>query len=228
MSLIDPNQAFWLPVRYWADLTTLIPSLMSIGQPSSRARPGLSWYTIHKLIKDVTYLLTLSILVFTMIVPGQALAYSQYTQLGHQQLLFVRDPSLVDRAIVGIEAFPKEHTFATLFNNPSLRTTLMPPNLEPGTALRVLATAYSSTVDQTDADPFTTASGTRVKSGTMAANFLPFGTKVRIGSQIYTVQDRMNARYNGSYVVDLWQPSRQAANQFGVRVLEMEIITVPN
>lgn len=198
-----------------------------MSKPQVQTRPGL-WRTINKLIRDVTYLLPLSSLVFTMIVPGQALAYSQYTELGHQQLQFARDPSLADRAIVGIEAFPKERTFAALFNNPSLHITLMPPNLQPGTALRVLATAYSSTPGQTDGDPFTTASGDRVKSGTMAANFLPFGTKVRIGSQIYTVQDRMNSRYNGSYVVDLWQPSRQAAIQFGVRVLEIEIVTLPN
>jgi 3D (Asp-Asp-Asp) domain-containing protein len=90
-----------------------------------------------------------------------------------------------------------------------------------------MATAYSSTVDQTDGDPFTTASGTHVHPGTLATNFLPFGTKVRIGSTIYTVEDRMNSRYNGRYIVDLWFSTRAEARQFGVRVVEMEIVALP-
>ena len=43
----------------------------------------------------------------------------------------------------------------------------------------VVVTAYSSTVWQTDDTPFITASGTTVRDGIVAANFLPMGTKVR-------------------------------------------------
>ena len=95
-----------------------------------------------------------------------------------------------------------------------------------GTRMAVPMTAYSSTPDQTDSTPFTTASGTHVHWGTVAANFLPFGTKIKIpsmyGDQIFIVEDRMNKRY--WHKVDIWMPGRQEALQFGVRTLEIEIL----
>ena len=93
--------------------------------------------------------------------------------------------------------------------------------------LWMVVTAYSSTPDQTDSDPFTTASGTKVRHGIIAHNGLPFGTKVRFpdafGDQVFVVQDRMNARY-GSRMADLWMPSRQEAKQWGVRRVRMEVL----
>ena len=67
----------------------------------------------------------------------------------------------------------------------------------------VVATAYNSLVGQTDDSPWTTASGTRCRSGVIASNHLPIGTKVMIegfGDKIFTVEDRMTTeRYiNGS------------------------------
>src|ERR1035437_4024557 len=41
--------------------------------------------------------------------------------------------------------------------------------------IKVIATAYSSTADQTDDTPFLTASGKNVKDGIIASNLLPFG-----------------------------------------------------
>jgi len=88
----------------------------------------------------------------------------------------------------------------------------------------VLVTAYSSTVDQTDSTPFITASGTHVHDGTIAANFLKFGTKVKFpslyGDKIFTVEDRMKSNYK----VDIWFPTRQEAKNFGVKRVEMEIL----
>ena len=88
----------------------------------------------------------------------------------------------------------------------------------------ILATAYSSTVDQCDNTPFTTASGTRVHDGTIAANFLRFGTKVKFpalfGSKIFTVEDRMKSNYK----VDIWFPTREEALQFGAKRTMMEIV----
>jgi 3D (Asp-Asp-Asp) domain-containing protein len=82
----------------------------------------------------------------------------------------------------------------------------------------VTVTAYSSTSDQTDEDPFTTASNRRVRWGYVAANFLPFGTNIMIpelfGDEVFEVQDRMNRRY--SERVDIWFPSRSHAAVFGV------------
>lgn len=91
--------------------------------------------------------------------------------------------------------------------------------------MRVLATAYNSDVWQTDSTPFTTASGTTVRHGVIAANFLPIGTKVKIpkyfGDQIFVVEDRMNKRY--WHRVDIWMESRDEAKEFGVRNVEIEI-----
>ncbi len=90
----------------------------------------------------------------------------------------------------------------------------------------VWATAYSSTPDQTDATPFTTANGKHVYDGLIAANFLPFGTKVRFpeifGEKIFTVNDRMNRRYN--YRIDVWMTSRDQALRFGVQKMQYEVL----
>lgn len=98
--------------------------------------------------------------------------------------------------------------------------------VHPGTIMRILVTGYSSTVDQTDDTPFTTASGTRVHDGTVAMNFLPFGTKVRFpdewGSKIFIVEDRHHPRLSDR--ADVWFPTRRAAIEFGVRVLRMKIV----
>lgn len=113
-------------------------------------------------------------------------------------------------------------------------TTLVAPTM-PDTPLanrfrivprrRVLVTAYSSTLDQTDASPFITARGTLVRDGIIAANFLPFGTKVRLPKiwphKIFTVEDRMHARFSDR--VDIWFATREEALAFGLKITELEI-----
>ena len=88
----------------------------------------------------------------------------------------------------------------------------------------VLVTAYSSTVDQCDSTPFITANGTHVHDGTIAANFLKFGTKVKFpslyGDKIFIVEDRMKSNYK----VDIWFPTRQEAKNFGAKRVEIEIL----
>lgn len=96
--------------------------------------------------------------------------------------------------------------------------------------LSVLATAYSSTVAQTDDDPCTTANGYNVckanKENVVAANFLPFGTKVRFpevyGDKIFTVQDRMNRRF--SKRIDFWMKTTGKARQFGVKQVKVQVV----
>ncbi len=92
----------------------------------------------------------------------------------------------------------------------------------------IRATAYSSTVDQTDDTPFITASGTRVRDGIIAANFLPFGTVVRIpeiyGDKTFVVEDRMHQRY--WYNIDIWFPERQSAKEFGAQKVIIEVVAV--
>lgn len=82
----------------------------------------------------------------------------------------------------------------------------------------VWITAYSSTPEQTDDTPFVTASGTKVRNGVIASNFLEFGTKVQIpeifGDRMFVVEDRMHPRK--SNFVDVWMPSKEDALKFGI------------
>lgn len=88
-------------------------------------------------------------------------------------------------------------------------------------------TAYNSEPGQTDSTPFTTADGSTVRDGILAANFLPFGTKVRIpslfGNRIFEVHDRMNPRYN--LRADVWMANKSDARKFGLkRNVKIEVI----
>ena len=95
---------------------------------------------------------------------------------------------------------------------------------------RLTITAYSSTADQTDSSPCITANGFNLcehdQEDVIAANFLPFGTKIRLpelfGDRVFTVQDRMHARY--SYRADIWMKTRLAAVKFGARYTTIEVL----
>jgi 3D (Asp-Asp-Asp) domain-containing protein len=156
--------------------------------------------------------------------PAHALAFNNDLEQSHLKLIFTLDPALEGIAVVGIEEYPKPKTFARVLKDDSLDVRA---SLIAGSKVRVLSLAYSSTLDQTDANPYITANGARVGPGTMAANFLPLGTSVRIGNMIYVINDRMNERFNNKYVVDIWKPTRQEAINHGARILEMEIVSLP-
>ncbi len=124
----------------------------------------------------------------------------------------------------------------------------------PVRTLRVIATAYSSDPGQTDDSPCNPAMWSYnlcehyLKYGiedTIAANFLPLGTRIRFpdiyGEKVFTVRDRMNARYNydvlGYYRVDFYKAAaaengemdapaaRQKALDFGLkRNLKLEVL----
>jgi len=97
---------------------------------------------------------------------------------------------------------------------------------ENETIIKVEMTGYSSTPDQTDDTPFITASGKHVHDGTIAANFLKFGTKIKIpelfGDKVFVVEDRMARRY--FHRVDIWFPDRSMALKFGKREAEIVIV----
>ena len=90
----------------------------------------------------------------------------------------------------------------------------------------VLVTAYSSTPDQTDSTPFITASGSYVRDGIVACNFLSFGTYVRFpdmyGDKIFVVEDRMALK--NSHKIDIWFNTRWEAIQFGARYIKVEVL----
>ncbi len=103
------------------------------------------------------------------------------------------------------------------------------PFMDPRTAstMKVMITAYSSTVEQTDDTPFIAASGKTVEDGIVANNLLPFGAQIRIpevfGDKIFTVEDRMNQR-KGYYHVDIWFPEYEQAKDFGTKISRIEIL----
>lgn len=99
-------------------------------------------------------------------------------------------------------------------SEPAVRTMVVP------------TTAYTSDPGETDASPFTTADGSRVRDGIIAANFLKHGTRVRIpeyfGDKVFEVHDRMNARYDQR--VDIWMVKKSDAYAWGVRRVKIEIL----
>jgi len=100
------------------------------------------------------------------------------------------------------------------------------PQPEAKKSMSITVTAYSSTPDQCSGDPFITASGTRVRDGIIAANFLPIGTKVRFpekfGNKIFVVEDRMSQRY--WHHADIWIETKEQAKEWGVKHITIEIL----
>ncbi len=93
-------------------------------------------------------------------------------------------------------------------------------------SVKARITAYSSRVEETDDTPHITASGTNVRPGVVAANWLPFGTRVKIpelfGQKVFVVEDRMHKR-NGDKL-DVWFPSTEEALRFGTQVARIEVL----
>jgi len=110
------------------------------------------------------------------------------------------------------------------------------------------ATAYTSSVRETDSTPFVTATGMRARLGVLAVSpdllkVLPYGTKVRLkdlGSvygrgrgqfdylfrdRIFVVADVMHPRMREK--VDVWLPDRATALRFGRRVVSLEVVEYP-
>jgi 3D (Asp-Asp-Asp) domain-containing protein len=79
-------------------------------------------------------------------------------------------------------------------------------------------TGYSSSYDETDNDPWTTAYNTPVRDGIAASNILPFGTKIKIpeifGNKVFVIEDKMNPRYGEN--LDIWFPTKWEALNFGI------------
>ena len=123
-------------------------------------------------------------------------------------------PAPVEKTAVAVKKIAPKATKITTVNSQGRREVML------------VATSYSSTPDQTDSNPFITASGTHVHWGTVACNFLPFGTKVMFpdyfGNQIFTVEDRMAKRFSDR--ADIWFPSREAAHGFGRHTVRMVIL----
>lgn len=157
---------------------------------------------IYDVFQRSAQFVVLGSFVSIQILPAQALAYTDSIQ-PRAVLVFSNEDEVIDTPL-SISRLHKE-----------------------GSILGVTATAYSSTVAQTDGNPFITASGARVRDGIIATNFLPFGTTVLINGKQYVVEDRMNPRYNDSYHIDIWMQSTDEARTFGRKPLIVEIVQLP-
>ena len=122
---------------------------------------------------------------------------------------------------VGYEPLPVAQDTALLNQSPTET-----PQSAKNRFVKVVITAYSSRVGETDDTPFMTAAGTKVRPGVVAANWLPLGAKIRIpalfGDQVFLVEDRMHSRMNGK--VDVWFSSTDEALRFGTQVARVEIL----
>jgi 3D (Asp-Asp-Asp) domain-containing protein len=93
-----------------------------------------------------------------------------------------------------------------------------------------IITAYNSEIGQTDNSPCITANGFNLCQhnieDSVAANFLPFGAKIRIpelfGDKVFVVRDRMNSRHYNR--VDIWMADRNDAIKFGVKSAKIEVL----
>lgn len=94
------------------------------------------------------------------------------------------------------------------------------------TNLMVWVTAYTSAPEETDNTPFITASNELVRDGIVAANFLPFGTQIKIpslfGNKIFVVEDRM--KKDKDNYVDIWMSDLEKAKNFGVHRAKILIL----
>ncbi len=91
------------------------------------------------------------------------------------------------------------------------------------TRFPAVITAYSSSPDETDDDPFITASGRRVFDGLVACpRRYAFGTKFKINGRTYTCFDRLNQRFDDRF--DIWMVSKHEALRFGRRRLLVQVV----
>ncbi|PIS40303.1 MAG: hypothetical protein COT32_00490 [Candidatus Nealsonbacteria bacterium CG08_land_8_20_14_0_20_36_22] len=116
---------------------------------------------------------------------------------------------------------------ATIQGNSFLAVSNPTDPVIPPKKIKVVITAYSSTLWETDNTPFITASGSEVKEGIVANNLLPFGTEIRIpelyGDKVFVVEDRMNWK-KGYYHIDIWFPEHQQAKDFGATTTYIEVL----
>ena len=80
------------------------------------------------------------------------------------------------------------------------------------------------------------ASGRKATAGrTIALNWLPFGTKVKIDGNVYTVEDRGAESHFGTYYhrkgpkkkikhIDIFVDNHKKARQLGVKYLPVEVL----
>jgi 3D (Asp-Asp-Asp) domain-containing protein len=154
------------------------------------------------------------------------------------EILCFPAPALADDAVAVANAGAKNLALDNIDNNTTI--TINPPDIEnhlPANKNKItipygyhVITSYNSEVGQCDDSPCITANGFNVCEhgieDTVAANFLSFGTKIKIpdyfGDRVFIVRDRMNARYTDR--LDIWMINKSDAIQWGAKIAKIEII----
>lgn len=182
-----------------------------------------------------------------MLSPAKAVFYSSFHKGGGQRpedlLNMFKLPTIESKVValkilaivVSIQLFPTPivygdlnpatpytKAFETVINTTSLVAET--PFVKNTRRTPVTVTAYTATAQETDSTPCITASGLDIcahpDKNVVAANFLPFGTKVKIpelfGNRVFSVEDRMHARYNSEHRVDVLVRSRAEARTLGI------------
>jgi len=167
----------------------------------SRKKPETEFKSIRKFL--------ISVIILLAILLGLELVQICFQFKDLTKQVVQRSVYVVDSQPIDLDAYLREY-FVTK---------------NPEKTMYVTVTAYSSTKDQTDGDPYLTAVGTPVREGIVAANFLPIGTVVRFpdkfGDKLFVVEDRMHEKYG--LQVDIWLSNQEEAKKFGIQYLKMEI-----
>ena len=160
----------------------------------------------NKLVRN--FLISIVILLAILLILESVQIFFQFRGLTKQEVI-QRPVYIVESQPIDLDAYLREY-FTTK---------------TPKKTMYVTVTAYSSTKDQTDGDPYLTGLGTPVRDGIVAANFLPVGTVVRFPDKfvekIFVVEDRMHEKYG--LQVDIWMSNQEKAKKFGIQYLKMEI-----
>ncbi len=148
---------------------------------------------------------------------------------GINNLFSIEMPALTPQPTVKAKTKPtaKKASSKVVINSPGESQNLtIAEGEKPDKVMSVVFTAYNSVPGQTDSSPFIAATGKRVHDSMIAANKLPFGTRVvargLFGEKVFIVEDRMNSRY-GLGRMDVWMESVPDAREFGVQRAEVEI-----
>ncbi len=173
------------------------------------------------LLSLIATIVSLSLLAIVLYFEDEAYDTPEFEGFSHKEDLIIED----DYFLL-LSSSPT-------FHKPQVTASGVPVRV--GKTILAELSGYSSTPCQTNSQPFITASGKRVRDGIVAANFLDFGTEIRIpqiyGDKIFVVKDRMNFRYSPPYdhlphqgFIDIWFPNRTEALNFGRIQTKVEIL----
>lgn len=147
-------------------------------------------------------------------------------------LIFALSVNFIFFSLPVLASEAAENSEITVANEPVEAINITPQEPEMGvkSVSTHVITAYNSDPAQTDSTPCITANGFNVCEhgieDTVAANFLPFGTKIRMpelyGDRVFVVRDRMNSRYTSR--IDIWMLEKADARNFGVQRVVIEVL----